>query len=272
MDAPFHPATDSPSHKGGGSIVVLTTDLERIRQRMGQQEASLTDTLVYVAVRIDHGEVVGRGPNPQELLALLGALAITQRLDVLGLADKRIGSDCKSLVDYINEHRHTRLRNEVGKLPFLIATQQYLQRDAAQQVRWVRSHPERRKPEQKDYDLDEWGIYIADCYASNKPTPQHLLGKAHIIAADHLVKNVFPQHSWYIGTQQGTPIMVDPKRRYQDIRMMEYWSTRDGQVGHEEVYKGSSTYMMQQVGNLRHCSIRQRARRVKLMLDWGVHG
>jgi hypothetical protein len=31
--------------------------------------------------------------------------------------------------------------------------------------------------------------------------------------------------------------------------------------------------MMQQVGNLRHCSIRQRARRVKLMmLDWGVHG
>ena len=29
---------------------------------------------------------------------------------------------------------------------------------------------------------------------------------------------------------------------------------------------------MQQVGNLRHCSMRKRARRVKLMLDWGVHG
>ena len=114
MDAPFHPATDSPSHKGGGSIVFLTTDLGRIRQRMGRQETSLSDTLDYVAIQIDHGEVVGRGPNPQELLALLGALAITQRLDVLGLADKRIGSDCKSLVDYINEHRHTRLRNEVA--------------------------------------------------------------------------------------------------------------------------------------------------------------
>jgi hypothetical protein len=47
---------------------------------------------------------------------------------------------------------------------------------------------------------------------------------------------------------------------------------RDGQVGHEEMYKGSSTYMMQQVGYLRHCSMRQRARRVKLMLDWDVHG
>jgi hypothetical protein len=113
---------------------------------MSQQEASLTDTMDYVAIRIDHGEVVGRGPNPQELLALLGALAITQRQDALGLSDKRIGSDCESLVEYINEHRHTRLRNDVGKLPFLLATQQYIQRDAAQQVRWVRSHPERRKP------------------------------------------------------------------------------------------------------------------------------
>ena len=157
MDALFHPTTDSPSHKSGGSIVFLTRNLERIRQRMGQQEASLTDTLDYVEVRIDHGEVVGRGPNPQELLALLGALAITQRQGALGLLDKRIGSDCKSLVDYINEHRHSRLRNEVGKLPFLLATQQYLQRDAAQQFRWVRSHPEQCKPEQKDYDLDEWG-------------------------------------------------------------------------------------------------------------------
>ena len=123
MDAPFHPATDSPSHKGGGSIVFLTTDLERIRRRITQQEDILNETLDYVAIRIDHGEVVGRGPNPQELLALLGALAITQRQDALGLSDKRIGSDCKSLVDYINEHRDSRVRNEVDKLPFLLATQ-----------------------------------------------------------------------------------------------------------------------------------------------------
>ena len=30
--------------------------------------------------------------------------------------------------------------------------------------------------------------------------------------------------------------------------------------------------MMQQVGNLRYCSMRQRARNVKLMLDWGAYG
>ena len=65
MDAPFHPATDSPSHKKGGSIIFFTTDLERIRRRIAHQEDSPTDTIEYVAIRIDHGEVVGRGPNPQ---------------------------------------------------------------------------------------------------------------------------------------------------------------------------------------------------------------
>jgi hypothetical protein len=51
--------------------------------------------------------------------------------------------------------------------------------------------------------------------------------------------------------------------------MLEYWKAGDGQENHDEVYQGSITYMMQQVGNLRYFSMRQRARKVKLMLDWG---
>jgi hypothetical protein len=75
--------------------------------------------------------------------------------------------------------------------------------------------------------------------------------------------------SWH---NKSIPLMIDPKRCYQDHCMLEYWKTQDGQENHEEVYQGSSTYMMQQVGNLRYCSMRQRARKVKLMLDWGVYG
>jgi hypothetical protein len=82
-----------------------------------------------VTFRIEHGEDVGRGTNPQELLALLGALAVSTRLTTWPLIVKRIGLDCKSLVDSVNEYRHARMRNEVGKLPFLLAIQQYLQRD-----------------------------------------------------------------------------------------------------------------------------------------------
>ena len=45
--------------------------------------------------------------------------------------------------------------------------------------------------------------------------------------------------------------MTDPKRRYQDHRMLDYWKTRDGQENDEEVYQVSSTYMMQQVGGFK---------------------
>ena len=127
MDAPFHPYTDSPSHKGGGSILFLTTDLKRIQTNLNSQEEQSTKDIDHVAIKIDLGEVVGRGPNPQELLALLGALAVSARLTTPHLTDKCIGSDCKSLVEYINEYRHARMRNEVGKLPFLLAIQHYLQ-------------------------------------------------------------------------------------------------------------------------------------------------
>ena len=136
--------------KGGGSNLFLTTDLRRIQANLNSKEEQSTKDIDHVALRIDHGEVVGRVPNPQELLALLGALAVSTRLTTPHLTDKCIGLDCKSLVDYINEYRHARMRNEVGKLPFLLAIQQYLQRDAAQQVQWVRSHPERWKTDKME--------------------------------------------------------------------------------------------------------------------------
>ena len=66
--------------------------------------------------------------------------------------------------------------------------------------------------------------------------------------------------------------MVDPERRYQNLRMKKYWRNRDGSVGHEETYRGSTTYIMHVAGELRYLSMRQWARRVKLMLDWVVHG
>jgi hypothetical protein len=197
-----------------GGAFFLTTDLRRLQENHNSQEDQITKDIDHVAIRNDHGEVVGRGPNPQALLALLGALAVSTRLTTPHFTDKRIGSDCKSLVDYINDYRHARMRNEVGKLPFLLAIQQYLQRDAAQQVRWVSSHPERRKTDKIENDLDEWGIYNADCYASNKKRLARLHGQDITVTAEQIVRNVFLRHTWYLGTTDGIPIMIDPKRRY----------------------------------------------------------
>ena len=115
MDAPFYLYTDSPSHKGGGSVVFITTDLTRLQSRHRQGAQA---TLSYVAIRIDQGgEEVGRGPNSQELLALLVALGCRRTLGRPPTYNDEIVSDCKSVVDCVNKHRQTRLRNEVGKLP-----------------------------------------------------------------------------------------------------------------------------------------------------------
>jgi hypothetical protein len=50
MDAPFYPYTDSPSHKGGGSIIFITTDLTRIQSNLNSQEDSTTKEIDHVAI------------------------------------------------------------------------------------------------------------------------------------------------------------------------------------------------------------------------------
>ena len=101
--------------------------------------------------------------------------------------------------------------------------------------------------QEEDFTLDEWGINIEDCYASNLHLPLFLCGHA----AEQSVRNTFPSKAWYVATDTGIPFMVDPKRRYQDQCMLEYWQARDAQAVHDEVYHGSSTYMVPLIGNLR---------------------
>ena len=187
MDAPFYPYTDSPSHKGGGSVVFITTDLQRLQSRQGLNAAPS-----YVAIRIEQGEEVGRGPNPQELLALLVALGCESKLGRPREYNEEISSDCKSVVDYVNNHRQTRLRNEVRKIPFFMVINQYMQEADWLKLRWVQSHPKRRK-EQAEFSRDDWGIYVADCYASNKPVPKHLRGFEYKVKASEMVREVFPR-------------------------------------------------------------------------------
>ena len=88
MDATFYPYADTSSHKGGGSSILITTNLTRIQSHMQRRDEEERFTLDDGAIHIDHGEVIDRGHNLQELLALLGALAVTQRLEALEVFDK----------------------------------------------------------------------------------------------------------------------------------------------------------------------------------------
>jgi hypothetical protein len=75
-----------------------------------------------------------------------------------------------------------------------------------------------------------------------------------------------------LGDNNGIPKMEDPTQRYQDQLMERYLQQRDAQPDHEEIYQGSPTHMIRVAGDLTTCNPRKRARRVKLMLDLGVHG
>ena len=91
MDATFYPYADTPSHKGGGSNILITKNLTRIQSHMQRRDEEERCTLDDGAIHIDHGEVIDRGQNLRELLALLGALAVTQRLEALEEFDKNLG-------------------------------------------------------------------------------------------------------------------------------------------------------------------------------------
>ena len=89
MDATLYPCADTPSHKGGGSSIFITTNLKRIQSHMQRREEEERCTVDDGAIHIDHGEVIDREHKLQELLALLGALAVTQRLEALEVFDKK---------------------------------------------------------------------------------------------------------------------------------------------------------------------------------------
>ena len=63
--------------------------------------------------------------------------------------------------------------------------------------------------------------------------PVYMDGQSFAVTAEQSVRNVFLRHSWFLGTTNGIPLMVDPQQRYQDHCMLEYWKARDGQENHE---------------------------------------
>ena len=89
MDSTFYPYAVTPSHKGEGSRILITTNLTRIQSHMQRRDEEKRCTLDDGAIHIDRGEVIDRGPNFQGVLAMLEALAATQRLEAT-----KIGSDC----------------------------------------------------------------------------------------------------------------------------------------------------------------------------------
>jgi hypothetical protein len=61
--------------------------------------------------------------------------------------------------------------------------------------------------DKQEFDLDEWRIYITDCYASNKKRSAGIRGQSFAVTAEQLVRNVFLQQSRFLGTTNGIPLI-----------------------------------------------------------------
>ena len=97
--------------------------------------------------------------------------------------------------------------------------------------------------QEEDFTLDEWGLYIDDCYASNIQLPLFLCGHAHIIAVEQSVRNAFPNKAWLWPM---TLASLSWWVRNDDIKINACWST-DKHVmlrRYMMIYHGSSTYMV----------------------------
>ena len=117
-----------------------------------------------------------------------------------------------------------------------MAAQHYLQADAELRLEWTPAHPE-RVMDMQEYTINDWGIYLADCHASGHLAPDHITKQVFTLSAAALIRQFFPPHLWYLANVEGIPRLIHPKHQYEDRLMDEYWKGRDGQAGHEALYK-----------------------------------
>ena len=106
-----------------------------------------------------------RHANPWELLSLLAALQINSEFPA------PIFSDCESAVNsllHITDLGYWRKTDH----HFLLSVAYQLLNTTPTSITWIKSHPERRA-RRCNWTQHEWGIYIADLYAS--PSLDHPL-------------------------------------------------------------------------------------------------
>ena len=151
---------------------------------------------------------------------------------IIGLAIRRwplppqqgdvIYSDCKSITDVLKSSAPP-LSKHPAKLPFLQAVLHHLKALRPQGVTldWTKSHPERRlTPEQ--YTLNDWGILLADCAASNHLIPSQIRIQQHLqLSLPTLLQFSIDPDTWFVGLSWHTTHVISnhPQARSDHIHL-----------------------------------------------------
>ena len=114
------------------------------------------------------------------------------------------------------------------------------------------------------YTLNDWGILLADCAASNHPIPSQIQIQQHNqLSLPMLLQTPINPSTWFVGLSSCIPRMSSPIILKRDLTTLTY-------LANERNLRGLSLHMIQKTWKLLQQSYARRATILKLVTGWNV--
>jgi hypothetical protein len=200
-----------------------------------------------------------------ELAAIIIGLAL-RRWHLPQQQNDTIYTDCRSITDVINGTT-PKLSKFPAKIPFLQGVLHHLKALKPQGVtlQWTKAHPETRTTPDKYTDQD-WGIYLADCAASNHPILPQITIAHHLQLSlpDILCQSMDPL-TWFTSLPNGLPRISSPIILRRDADTLNY-------LARKQRISGLSLTMLNSIWKLKKQSHARRSTIMKIITGWNVDG
>ena len=159
------------------------------------------------------------------------ALAAAMKLQSMGCTSTPVGSDANSIITML-PHRRLRLRQVCHDHSLPLQCIDDAIYNGSPLPEYVESHPERRKPGNKeDWTAEDWGNYIADrAAAADYETLRECGLRIQVleVPATTIYNDLRTPDQWYIGQEDGTPAPPSGVlAQLQDKRFTKYIQDRD---------------------------------------------
>ena len=146
---------EAASHTGGCSLIFAPTT----------SHLSKGVTVLRVDARA-LTRVHGGGPRMMELVGVTSSIILLHALGKRGC----VYTDNQGIVKQLTDHRRLRRTGLMGGSALALQAWDIL-REGQISLRWHRGHPERREKDRTLWSREDWGIYLANCWAPPRAHP-----------------------------------------------------------------------------------------------------
>ena len=187
-------------------------------------------------------------------------------------------TDCQSVQKQIASCES---RARKGNATYRILCEDILraQQEGVPQTVWTPAHPERRKPSSKQWNYEDWGIYIADRVAAGdmkQLAADNISVKWISVSASEAYQGLISQDQWYWGDKQGSPAGVGSTASIATKGMLaSYLGDRDmNRLSRGELpyWKEHSLRFAASLSYITTASLATRAFMQRIVFDKNMHG